>query len=216
MNQLSYNTGALRAPHTCETQTKEQKIFGLAFAVAMEAAIIYALLASLGYAPKPAIPPIMTGTLIPDETRTADPPPPPPPVFQAPVAIPLEPVVTLTYVPPQETAITAPSDPTREQASLPPPPIKFTQARALLAARAIPDYPPVSRRLGEQGTLRLRLSISADGAVKDAIVEQSSGYPRLDSAAVEWVKGHWRYQPAMEGTRPVASMLSAFVTFKLQ
>jgi protein TonB len=217
VNQLSYNTGAFRAPHTREPQTKEQKIFGLAFALTVEAAIVYALLATLGVAPAPTVPGIIHGTVILEPPTTVDPPPPPPPNFEAPaVTTPVEPTITLDYVPPQERAITLPTDPPERQASLPPPVVKFTQARPLLATHSTPDYPPVSRRLSEQGTLRLRLSISAEGSVKDAMVEQSSGYPRLDDAAVQWVKGHWRYQPAMEGTRPVASTLSAIVTFKLQ
>ena len=98
----------------------------------------------------------------------------------------------------------------------PPPVITFSPARALLATHTTPDYPPVSRRLGEQGTLRLKLSITAQGAVSDAMVVNSSGHPRLDEAAVDWVKAHWRYQPAMRGPSAVPSTTDAVVTFKLQ
>lgn len=218
MNQLSYNTGAFRTPHTRETRTKEQTIFGLVFAFTVEGAIIYILLATLGVAPKPFVPHSIIGTLIPEEIKNFDPPPPPPPTFQSPaIPTPFVPTVTLEFVPAQEHAITLPpADPPERVASLPPPTVTFTPARALVATHTTPDYPPISRRLGEQGTLRLRLSITVEGAVKDAMVEQSSGHQRLDDAAVQWVKAHWRYAPAMEGTRAVPSMLSAVVTFKLQ
>jgi periplasmic protein TonB len=217
VNQLSYNTGAFRAPRTRDPNTKEQRIFGVVFAFTVEAAIIYILLSSLGVVPKAFIPPPLT--IVDIKTPEVDPtvPPPPPPTFQAPTITPeVVPAIMLDYVPPQEHAITPPADPPKQVATLVPPTPAFTAARALIATHTTPDYPPVSRRLGEQGSLRLRLAITADGAVKDAMVEQSSGYPRLDDAAVQWVKAHWRYAPATEGTRPVASMLSAIVTFKLQ
>jgi outer membrane biosynthesis protein TonB len=46
-------------------------------------------------------------------------------------------------------------------------------------------------------------------------VEQSSGSPRLDNAAVQWVKQRWRYEPAMLGTVPVSSAARVNLTFKL-
>jgi len=73
----------------------------------------------------------------------------------------------------------------------------------------------VSRRLAEQGTLRLRLAITADGGVSDAQIESSSGHPRLDDAAMQWVKAHWRYEPALEGAKRVPTTAQAVVTFKL-
>jgi len=76
-------------------------------------------------------------------------------------------------------------------------------------AYTIPDYPPVSRRLAEQGTLRLRLAITADGGVSDAQIESSSGHPRLDDAAMQWVKAHWRYEPALEGAKRVPTTAQA-------
>jgi periplasmic protein TonB len=138
----------------------------------------------------------------------------PPPLPVQPIEAPqlpqtIVPEATLEYVPPEETAITPP------QTSLPPPALTFTPARALVASHTTPDYPPVSRRLGEQGSLLLRLSITAQGTIGDAMVEKSSGFPRLDDAAVQWVKGHWRYQPALQGTKAVPSVMSAVVTFEL-
>ena len=40
--------------------------------------------------------------------------------------------------------------------------------------------------------------------------------PDLDAAAIEWVKTHWLYQPAKQGSRAVASVTDAVVTFRLQ
>ncbi|QHE13110.1 energy transducer TonB [Burkholderia glumae] len=47
-----------------------------------------------------------------------------------------------------------------------------------------PDYPPKARRLEQEGTVVVKLSIGVDGAVAKARVAQSSGYPLLDAAAL--------------------------------
>jgi protein TonB len=70
--------------------------------------------------------------------------------------------------------------------------------------------------LGEQGTLRLHLAIGTDGTVEAARIEVSSGHQRLDNAAVEWVKAHWRYEPALQGVKPIPSTATAEVTFRLK
>jgi len=57
-----------------------------------------------------------------------------------------------------------------------------------------PAYPPVSKRLGEQGTVLVHVLITADGAAQKAEVKKSSGYDRLDQAAVATVL-KWRYVP---------------------
>ena len=215
MNQLQYNTGAFRAPRTRETHSKKVRAFGIVFSVVMEGAIIYALLVNLGFAPAPPVLHHTEVTFFPDVTVVDEVSPPPAPIITPP-AIPdaFVPTVTLDYVPPQEHAITPP--PQRQVSLTPPPAITYSPAQALLATHTTPEYPALSRRLREEGTLRLRLTITAGGAVETAMVEQSSGFSRLDQAAVDWVKGHWRYAPAMRGSTPVPSIAVAVVTFKLQ
>jgi TonB family protein len=46
-----------------------------------------------------------------------------------------------------------------------------------------PDYPTVSRRFEEEGTVRLKLLVSISGIVLDSEILSSSGYTRLDEAA---------------------------------
>jgi protein TonB len=98
----------------------------------------------------------------------------------------------------------------------PPPPVVLTPARAIAATHAIPDYPFLSLRLREQGTLRLKITIDERGIVTQATVVNSSGFQRLDEAAVNWVKQHWRYTPAMQGTKAIVSTADAIVEFRLQ
>lgn len=77
-----------------------------------------------------------------------------------------------------------------------------------------PDYPSIARRRGWEGRVVLRLEIGADGAVGDVAVSQSSGRSALDEAAVEGAF-RWRFEPALEDGRPVASTIEKAVEFRL-
>lgn len=57
-----------------------------------------------------------------------------------------------------------------------------------------PAYPAISRRLGEQGQVVIAALISKDGVASQTRVEQSSGFQRLDQAALETVR-RWRFVP---------------------
>jgi protein TonB len=80
----------------------------------------------------------------------------------------------------------------------------------------IPVYPPLARRLGEQGSVRLSITISAAGDVTGANVVQSSGFPDLDQTAVDWVVSHWKYKPATHAGIAVPSQTLANLMFNLQ
>ncbi|MBP0466457.1 TonB family protein, partial [Roseomonas sp. PWR1] len=79
---------------------------------------------------------------------------------------------------------------------------------------APPDYPPDSRRRGEEGVVRLSLSIGADGRVGEATVATSSGYPALDAAAVAAAR-RWRFRPATQAGLPVPATIATAVQFRL-
>jgi protein TonB len=61
---------------------------------------------------------------------------------------------------------------------------------------APPPYPAAAIRASEQGTTALELCIDAHGRVTSANLARSSGHPRLDEAALKWVR-EARYAPAM-------------------
>ncbi|MCK6445533.1 MAG: energy transducer TonB [Planctomycetes bacterium] len=92
----------------------------------------------------------------------------------------------------------------------PPPP----DTPAVFLAGDEPTYPKISRRLNEEGSVVLRVAVDATGVVTDVRVQTSSGYPRLDEAAIEAVK-RWRYTPATRGGVAVATILPQRVTFRL-
>lgn len=68
----------------------------------------------------------------------------------------------------------------------------------------VPDYPAISRRLGEQGVVVLRVLISPDGRASEVQLVKTSGSSRLDGAAVAAVK-EWRFVPALRGGKPVSA-----------
>ncbi|MBK6593199.1 MAG: energy transducer TonB [Burkholderiales bacterium] len=57
-----------------------------------------------------------------------------------------------------------------------------------------PPYPPMSKRLREQGKVVVRTLIGVDGAAQQAEIKQSSGFDRLDQAALATAL-RWRYVP---------------------
>jgi len=60
---------------------------------------------------------------------------------------------------------------------------------------AAPAYPAYARRYGIHGAVRLRILVLADGRVAKIQVQDSSGSPHLDAAAVDAVRRS-DYQPA--------------------
>jgi TonB family protein len=75
-------------------------------------------------------------------------------------------------------------------------------------------YPLVSQMRNEEGTVGLKVSVTELGRVSDVVVENSSGYPRLDNAALEYVKAKWQYKPTEAG-QPAPAAVWVNVTFDM-
>jgi periplasmic protein TonB len=73
--------------------------------------------------------------------------------------------------------------------------LQLPVSRASGLDNPLPIYPALSRRLREEGVVRLSVMILADGRVAEVSVQKSSGFPRLDAAAVAAVR-RWHYLPA--------------------
>jgi protein TonB len=78
-----------------------------------------------------------------------------------------------------------------------------------------PVYPAMSKRMGEQGRVVLRVLIGADGVPQQAEVQQSSGHGRLDRAAAEAVM-RWRYVSGKRGGVPETMWFQVPIEFKLE
>jgi protein TonB len=110
-------------------------------------------------------------------------------------------------------------------ASVIPAPVDKAEAPEAPAAPAVvsaayldspaPRYPDAARRLGQEGTVTLRVLVNADGMPARVALERSSGSPHLDGAALERVR-NWRFRPARRGAAPVESWVIVPIVFRLE
>jgi protein TonB len=108
-----------------------------------------------------------------------------------------------------------------KQAPPPPPPAKTTaiaptQLESIARTHTLPPYPTISQRLGEQGTSQMQVAISTEGTVSECKIIKSSGSERLDNAACEYVKGHWRWKPPTSEGKPVTANTDVSVVWNLK
>lgn len=78
-----------------------------------------------------------------------------------------------------------------------------------------PNYPPISRRLEEQGTVTLDVFVDKDGQAQNVVIKKTSGFERLDSAALATVK-KWKFSPAKQDENLIASWVQVPVKFMLE
>lgn len=78
-----------------------------------------------------------------------------------------------------------------------------------------PPYPAVSKRMGEQGKVLLRVLIGADGVPQKVEIAQSSGFDRLDRQALDTVM-RWRFVPGKRNGVPEAMWYQQPVNFVLE
>jgi protein TonB len=152
---------------------------------------------------------------------------PPPPRPAAPVHRPQAP-------PPPVLAVAAPAAeassfvvaPQPPAPASPPPIAAPSQAPAPVAVVAArfdadylhnpkPAYPAIARRNGEEGKVLLKVRVSPQGAALEVAIAKSSGFGRLDTAAVEAVT-RWRFVPARRGDEAVESSVMVPITFALE
>jgi len=124
-------------------------------------------------------------------------------------------------VPPIEDTIPDIEVPTDEPApnaitaqQSPSPPVGET-ANMKVNNRVDPVYPPASRRAGEQGVGMFRVLVNEKGRPTDVQVLKSSGFPRLDEAAMAAIR-KWTFSPAMQNSQAVQSWTRVQVAFKLE
>ncbi len=77
-----------------------------------------------------------------------------------------------------------------------------------------PSYPRLSRRMGEEGRVLLKVLVSAEGAANSVTIEQSSGSTRLDQSALHAVK-RWRFIPARKGSQALSAYVLVPINFSL-
>ena len=167
-------------------------------------------------APPPAAPPEPVELALPDT------PPPPAPVVAPPptirvrdVSVPIR--VSPVPVPPAPpVAIKAVAAPAAAAAvpapAAAPAPITPPDFNAAQLDNPVPVAPYLSRKAREQGTVTLRVRVSADGRAESVRIDRSSGYPRLDQAALKTVR-KWEFVPARQAGEAIAAWVLVPITF---
>jgi len=152
--------------------------------------------------PKQVIPPKPVPRQVPQPAAIADPTPSPTVATgitepQPPAPPLLTPVVVAEPAPPA------------------PPRIELPSSSADYINNAPPPYPPLSKRLGEQGKVIVRALIEVNGSASKAEIRTSSGYERLDQTALQTVL-KWRYVPGKRAGVPEAMWFNIPINFVLE
>lgn len=184
--------------------------------VAFHALVLYAIAAGLGVVQAPIqiepIKAVMIDAVQP--TRPVD-PLPTQPTFEKPNIV-VDPVIP--QIPPEVPIETAPpAEPLLSTAPVETaPPVREVMeiANLRVKSRTEPLYPAASRRGGEEGTVVIRLRVDERGRPVELSVVQSTGYNRLDEAALQAVR-KWTFWPAMRGSEPISVWTTVRVTFRL-
>jgi len=78
-----------------------------------------------------------------------------------------------------------------------------------------PEYPLVATQRHWQGTVYLRVYVTAEGNAGDVKIQHSSGHEVLDESALEAVR-KWRFTPAKRGEFAEASWATVPIEFELE
>jgi periplasmic protein TonB len=202
--------------------TFEQRPFGalgrMTIVAGIHLAVFYCIAAGLGVVP----PPTFTGSEVVTPIDTPQPeelPPDIPVVIEQ--NVPYVPMPDHTFDAPAESAITAevrpidqiPVEPMAGSAVTEVPATSVTQdSRHPLTQ---PAYPPASKRDGEQGAGIVEVFVLPNGRVGDVRMASTTGFDRLDKAALLEARQSWRFKPATRAGEAIGQWYRVKVVFKL-
>lgn len=165
---------------------QKRRVLNIGFVVLLHAILLYALVVGLSRKAVEVLPPPIETKIVEEEHHEEPPPPPPPPPMMTPPPAAFVPLPEIRVAqPPPQNAIAAVSPEPTPVTTVPPVPAPQHVPPVINAKRNCPEpeYPSLSLRLGEKGTVTLQFLIDIKGRVKESKVKDSSGHPRLDEAA---------------------------------
>ena len=190
---------------------------------AVEVLVPVQLLAEFVEPPVPAVPPPPPATnkapVAKAKTTPSLPPPPMPlalpdpvPAQSAPVGVVTPPPIAPSLTAPVAAVAVAPAAPPTPPA---PPRVELPSSNADYLQNPKPQYPAMSKRLGEQGQVIHSVRIGADGLPVSAQLVKSSGFDRLDQSAYTAVM-RWRYVPGKRNGVPVEMSFNVPINWVLE
>jgi len=203
---------------------------GIAVTVAVHAGLIAVALASVRIAVPPAPPPPIAIQDIPETVKPLPKRIVPQPRNQRIDPLIIAPVVDIAEPPKVDTTLTTTTTTARDPGPGPDtateysridlkPPVGETRGPSIDAryrSQFRPFYPSASQRIGEEGTVVVRVVVGVDGRVVRATVAKSSGFARLDAAAIDQALAGWRFVPALKDGVAVEAERQLPVTFRLR
>ena len=206
-------------------RSPRKHLVGLGAVVVLHALLFWAINSGLAQKFVKIVKGPVEAVLLEDTKPDITPPPPPPPPKNLPPPPP-------AYVPPVDVPVNAPAPanaiaavsnkPQSEAPPSPAPVVAAAPAPVVKTAAVIsaancekPEYPSASRRLEEEGTVALKFLVGTDGKVKEASVEKSSGFKRLDEAARQGL-AKCLFKPGTENGQPVESWATMKYTWRLE
>jgi protein TonB len=199
---------------------------------AVEMVVPVEVLAQIIEPPKPVVPPppppVVPKEPTPPPKQAVIKPTPPVPKTQAPPQILAVETPTLAPNAPAQVQIAPPapilppSVPVAAEASPAPAPTPVPAPAVKVAPSTDADdlynpnqrYPRMSLSMGEQGSVMVRILIGANGLPKKAELQKSSGFERLDQAALEYVMQS-RYKPGTLNGVPNEMWMGRTVTYTI-
>jgi len=151
----------------------------------------------------PAPRPVASPDPAPAAPVLATAPPAPLPPIAAPVA---------DAAPPAPPVVVAKAQPS---AVAPAPVVVLPSTDADYLQNEKPAYPALSRKKREQGKVVVGVLIGPDGTAQKAHIHESSGFERLDQAALATVQ-RWRYVPGKKGGVATAMWFNVPIDFVLE
>jgi protein TonB len=195
---------------------------GFVFVVVFHVLLAYFLVKTLAERKVESIPQDVQVAKVEELKKKDEAPPPPPPDLNTPPPPPYIPPVEINIAtaPPPTNAIQQVTHNVAPPAPPPPPPApsQVLPPRSDPAHKINTDscYPPISKRLGEEGVVGLQVLVGADGRVMDTKVGKSSGFSRLDAAASECIKAQGRFIPGSADGKPAEAWANVPVRFELR
>ncbi len=120
---------------------------------------------------------------------------------------------TQSNVPAPAAVVAAPAE--AKPVAPPAEPVSLARFDADYLKNPAPAYPPLSRRMGEEGKVILRVSVNPQGSADSVEIRTSSGSQRLDESAQKTVR-NWKFIPAKRGDIAVQSWVLVPIIFKLE
>ncbi|MDB5958614.1 energy transducer TonB, partial [Ramlibacter sp.] len=114
--------------------------------------------------------------------------------------------------PPAPAVVVAKAEPTAAPAA---PVVILPSSDAEYLQNEKPAYPMLSRKMHEQGKVVVGVLIGPDGSAQKAHIHASSGFERLDQAALATAQ-RWRYVPGKKGGVATAMWFNVPINFVLE